>query len=359
MVSADTEHETRCPAGGLRRRPAFPAGTAKLLILAGAILIAVVFSFAVGRFAVSPVTAVEILASRIIDIPRDWPSQAETIVLVIRLPRIGAALLVGLGLSAAGAALQGLLRNPLVSPDILGVSAGAGFGASLGMLMSLGPMGVQALAFGGGLLAVVTTYAIALRFGRTGETALRLILSGIIIAALFQAFISALKFIADPDNTLPAITYWLIGSLSLVDARDVYVSAGPILAGFLLLMALRWHLNIMALGEEEARALGVNTRLVRSAVIVAATLMTAAAVAISGVIALVGLIVPHIARAYVGPNFSALIPGSALLGALLVVLMDNLARSMFSTELPLGVLTEIIGALFFLFLLSKTGQAWA
>jgi iron complex transport system permease protein len=346
-------------AGRLRPPPAFPAGAAKLWILAGAIVIAVVLSFTVGRVAVSPVTAVEILASRIVEIPRTWPSQAETIVLVIRLPRIAAALLVGLGLSAAGAAFQGLFRNPLVSPDILGVSAGASFGASLGILTAAGPVGIQTLAFGCGLLAVLATYAIALRFGRAGETALILILSGIIIGALFSAFISAIKFVADPDNTLPAITYWLMGSLSSVDASDLCVSAGPILAGFVLLMSLRWNLNIMAFGEEEARSLGINTWLVRSAVIVAATLMTAATVAISGVIGLVGLIVPHIARAYVGPNFSALIPGSALLGALFVVLMDDLARSLFSAELPLGVLTEIIGAPFFLFLLSKAGRVWA
>lgn len=341
------------------RRPAFPAGAARLAVPGLAILITVVFSFAVGRISVSPVTALEILASRLVDIQRDWTPQAETIVLVIRLPRICAGLLVGLGLSAAGAAFQGLFRNPLVSPDILGVGAGAGFGAALGILLSAGPMGVQALAFGFGLLAVLATYAVALRFGRTGETALILILSGIIIGALFSAFISAVKFVADPDNTLPAITYWLMGSLSSVDANDVLVAAGPILASFLLLMALRWNLNIMAFGEAEARALGVNTGLVRCAVILAATLMTAATVAIGGVIGLVGLIVPHLARAYVGPNFSALIPGSALLGALFVVLMDNLARSLFSAELPLGVLTEIVGAPFFLFLLSKAGQVWA
>jgi iron complex transport system permease protein len=341
------------------RSSTFPTLAAKLWILAAAIPIAVVLSFAIGRIAVSPTTAMQILVSRIFEIPKNWPEQAETIVLVIRLPRIGAALLIGLGLSAAGAAFQGLFRNPLVSPDILGVSAGAGFGASLGILISLGPMGVQALAFGCGLLAVLSTYAVALRFGRAGETALILILSGIIIGALFSAFISAIKFVADPDNTLPAITYWLMGSLSSVDAVDVYAAAGPILAGFILLMSLRWNLNIMAFGEGEARSLGVNTRLVRSAIIFAATLMTAATVAISGVVGLVGLVVPHIARAYVGPNFSALIPGSALLGALFVVLMDNLARSLFSSELPLGVLTEIVGAPFFLFLLSRAGQVWA
>ncbi len=345
--------------GVLRRLSGFSNAAAKLWILAAAIPIAVVLSFAIGRVAVSATTAIQILASHIFEIPKTWSAQAETIVLVIRLPRIAAALLIGLGLSAAGAAFQGLFRNPLVSPDILGVSAGAGFGASLGILISLGPMGVQALAFGCGLLAVLSTYAVALRFGRAGETALILILAGIIIGALFSAFISAIKFIADPDNTLPAITYWLMGSLSSVDALDVYAAAAPILAGFTLLMWLRWNLNIMAFGEGEARALGLNTRLVRTAVILAATLMTAATVAISGVVGLVGLVVPHIARAFLGPNFSALIPGSALLGALFVLLMDNLARSLFSAELPLGVLTEIVGAPFFLFLLSRAGQVWA
>jgi iron complex transport system permease protein len=352
MKDADTVRSHRAVA-------LFSAGSAKLWILAIAILIAFIFSFAIGRYAVSPMTTVEVLASKIVDIPRHWTSQAQTIVLDIRLPRIAAAMLVGLALSASGAAYQGLFRNPLVSPDILGVSAGAGFGASIGILFASGPFVVQGLAFGCGLLAVLSTYAVAARFGEAGETTLILILSGIIIGALFSAFISTIKYIADPDNTLPAITYWLMGGLSAVDADDVYVSAGPILLGFTILMVLRWNLNVMAFGEEEARALGVNTMLVRSAVIVAATLMTASAVAISGVIGLVGLVVPHIARAYVGPNFSALIPGSALLGALLIMVMDNLARSLFATELPLGVLTEIIGAPFFLFLLTRARRGWA
>lgn len=334
------------------------AGPTKLWVLAIAILVAFVLSFAIGRYAVSPMTTVEILASKIIAIPRHWTSQAETIVLDIRLPRIATAMLVGLALSTSGAAYQGLFRNPLVSPDILGVSAGAGFGASIGILFASGPLIVQALAFACGLLAVMSTYAVAARFGQTGETTLVLILSGIIIGALFSALISTIKYVADPDNTLPAITYWLMGGLSSVDASDVYVSAGPILAGFTVLMLLRWNLNVMAFGEEEARALGVNTTLVRSAVIVSATLMTASAVAISGVVGLVGLVVPHIARAYVGPNFSALIPGSALLGILFVLVMDNLARSLFTAELPLEVLTEIVGAPFFLFLLSRARRAW-
>lgn len=351
MTGAETVHASK-------RLPVAWTGSVKLWILAIAIAVAFVLSFTIGRYAVSPATTIEILASRFSNIPHHWTPQAETIVLSIRLPRIVAALLVGLALSASGAVYQGLLRNPLVSPDILGVSSGAAFGASVGILLALGPAGTQALAFASGLVAVLATYAIALRFGRAGESSLVLILSGIIIGALFAAFLSAVKFVADPDNTLPAITYWLMGSLGSVVKTDVYVAAVPILIGFAVLMLLRWNLNVMAFGEEEARSLGVNTMVIRAAVVTAATLMTASAVAISGVIGLVGLIVPHVARAYLGPNFSALVPGSALLGALFILLMDDLARSLFSSELPLGVLTEIVGAPFFLVLLSRAGQVW-
>lgn len=333
-------------------------GTAKLWMLALALVLAFILSFTVGRYAVPPTVTLEILASRIIDISRHWTPQDQTVVLDIRLPRIIAAMLVGVALSTSGAAYQGLFRNPLVSPDILGVSSGAGFGAAIGIFFAAGPMAVQALAFGGGLLAVLSTYAIAARFGRDGETTLLLILSGIIIGALFSALISVVKYIADPDNALPAITYWLMGGLSSVDTGDVYISIGPVMIGLAVLMLLKWNLNIMAFGEEEARTLGLNTGLIRIAVIVSATLMTGSAVAVSGVVGLVGLVVPHIARAYVGPNFSILIPASALLGALFVLVMDNLARSLFSTEIPLGVLTELVGAPFFLFLLTRVRQGW-
>ena len=177
---------------------------------------------------------------------------------------------------------------------------------------------------------------------------------------MFTAFTSLIRYVAEPDTILPAITYWLMGGgIASVAAGDVYVAIGPIGVGVLILMLLRWTLNVMAFGEEEARALGVNTTLIRSATILAATLVTSSAVAISGVVGLVGLVVPHIARAYVGPNFTVLLPASALLGALFVLLMDNLARSLFSVELPLGILTEIVGAPFFLFLLSRAGRHWA
>jgi len=340
------------------RSPTIVSSAIKLWLVAAAIVIAFVVSFAIGRYAVSPTTTMAILASKIINIPKYWAPQDATIVLDIRLPRILAAMLIGVALSASGAAYQGLFRNPLVSPDILGVSAGAGFGASIGILATSGPIVVQALAFAGGLSAVLSTYAVASRFGRDGETTLVLILSGVIIGALFSACISLVKYVADPDNTLPAITYWLMGGLSSIDPNDIYISAGPILGGFAVLMLIRWNLNIMAFGEDEARTLGISTGLVRIAVIASATLMTASAVAISGVVGLVGLVVPHVARAYVGPNFSVLVPASALIGALFVLLMDNLARSLFNAELPLGVLTELVGAPFFLFLLTRVRHGW-
>ena len=176
---------------------------------------------------------------------------------------------------------------------------------------------------------------------------------------MFTAFISAVKYVADPDNALPGITYWLLGGLSSVDGREVAIVAGPILAGFAVIILLRWKLDIMTFGDEEARALGVNTTLIRAAIIVSATLMTASAVAISGVVGLLGLIVPHMARAILGPSFSTLVPGSALLGALFVLVMDDLSRSLFKTEIPLGILTQIIGAPLFLVLLARSRRGWA
>lgn len=331
----------------------------KLSLLAAAIPIAVVLSVALGRYGLSPGTVIEIMASRLVDLPRHWTDQAETVVFDVRLPRIAAAMLVGLALSSSGAAYQALFRNPLVSPDVLGVSAGAGFGAAIAILTAAGPFGVEALAFVFGTIAVLSTYGIAARIGNAGAGALMLILSGIIIETLFTAFISAVKYVADPDNALPGITYWLLGGLSSVDGREVAVAAGPILAGFAVIMLLRWKLDIMTFGDEEARALGVNTRLIRVAIVLSATLMTASAVAISGVIGLLGLIVPHMARAILGPSFSTLVLGSGLLGALFVLVMDDLSRSLFKTEIPLGILTQIIGAPLFLVLLARSRRGWA
>jgi len=246
-----------------------------------------------------------------------------------------------------------------VSPGILGVSAGASFGAALAILLAFNSVGLQLTAFAFGLLAVACTYGVGAVLGRRGEPVLVMILAGVIMATLFTAFVSLIKFVADPYNTLPTITYWLMGSLAAVTRDDLTVAAVPFGLGLAVLLALRWRLNVLAFGDEEARALGVNTGRLRWLVIFCATLMTATAVAISGVIGLVGLVVPHLSRLLVGPNYRILMPVATVMGALFLLLVDDLARSLFPVEVPLGIITAIIGAPFFLYLLVHTRRGWA
>lgn len=332
--------------------------TKKLATLILLFLALFFLSFTIGRFPVPPGTVAAILLSKVIHIPAFWSAEMETVLFQIRLPRILAAMLVGSALSVSGAAYQGMFRNPMVSPDILGVSAGASFGAALAMLLSLGSVAMQLCAFGTGLTAVGITYAIGALFAKKGDSVLVMILGGIIIGTLFTSFVSIIKFVADPYNTLPAITFWLMGSLATISMSDLRVASFPILTGMAVLCALRWNLNVMSFGDEEARAMGVRTGALRFTVVVCATLMTAAAVSISGVIGLVGLIVPHLARLLVGPNYTHLVPVSIVLGALFLLGVDDLARVMFAVEIPLGIVTSIIGAPFFLFLLFNTRKGW-
>ncbi|MFD2838522.1 FecCD family ABC transporter permease [Azotobacter vinelandii] len=280
-------------------------------------------------------------------------------VLGIRLPRILAALLVGAALTVSGASYQGLFRNPMVSPGILGVSAGASLGAALAILLGYGMFGIQVLAFACGLVAVATTWIIGNGLGRRGDPLLVMVLAGIVVGTLFTAFVSLVKFVADPYNTLPAITFWLMGSLASVELPDLLIASPPILFGLTVLLALSWTLNVLCFGDEEAKAMGLETGRLRLAIIVSATLVTAAAVAIAGIIGLVGLIVPHLARMLVGPDHRVLLPVSALLGAGFLLLVDGLARSLFEVEVPLGIVTSIIGAPFFLYLMNQGRKAWA
>ncbi len=333
--------------------------TKKFLFLIMALVVIFFLSFMVGRYPISPDMVLEILLSKIIPLQQVWTDDMEVVMFKIRLPRIIAALLVGAALSTSGAAYQGMFRNPMVSPGILGVTAGASFGAALGILLSFSAIGIQMLAFTFGLVAVMTTYAIATWLGKNGETIMIMILAGIIISTLFTSFVSLTKYVADPNNTLPAITYWLMGSLASVNAKDVYVAGIPIVVSLLILILLRWNLNVMSFGDEEAKALGVNTSRLRFSVIICATLMTASAVSISGVISLVGLVVPHLARMLVGPNYKILLPVSIVMGSMFLLLVDNLARTLFAVEVPLGILTSIIGAPFFLYLLLNTRKGWA
>jgi iron complex transport system permease protein len=246
----------------------------------------------------------------------------------------------------------------MVSPGILGVSAGASLGAELAILLGLGMVGIQGMAFFGGLLAVAATWAIGSGLDKQGDAVLPIVLAGIIIGTLFSAFVSLVKFVADPNNTLPTITFWLMGSLASARIDDIALVALPILGGIALLNALAWTLNVLCFGDEEARALGMETGRLRFAVVFCATLITAAAVAISGIIGLVGLIVPHLARLLVGPNHKILLPVAALLGGAFLLAVDDLARSLFAVEVPLGIVTAIIGAPFFLYLLNRRGRGW-
>ncbi len=270
----------------------------------------------------------------------------------IRLPRVVAAAFVGAALAAAGAAYQSLFRNPLVSPDILGVSAGAGLGAVIGILLGLPVVMIEALGFGGGLATVVIVAALARSLRGSGDV-LVLVLAGIVVGALAGAAISLVKVLADPYDQLPAITFWLLGSLAGIKANDVAATVPIVLVGLAPLVLLRWRIGILSLGDDEARALGIEVGRLRMIVIAAATLITASAVAISGVIGWVGLMVPHMARLLVGPRFDRLLPAAILLGAAFMVGVDTLARSAARIEIPLGVLTAVIGGPAFVWLLAR------
>jgi iron complex transport system permease protein len=284
--------------------------------------------------------------------------QIDTVLFEVRLPRVMAAILVGAAIAAAGAAYQTLFRNPLVSPDILGVSTGAGLGAVLGIFLSLPVAGIQLAAFAMGLATVGLVYAIAsMVHGR--EPILVLVLAGVVVGSLAGAAISLLKIMADPYDQLPAIVFWLLGSLSAIRKSEVWTALPLVLIGLVPLVLLRWRINVLSLGDEEAKALGVDAGRLRLSVVAAATLMTASVVAISGVIGWVGLVIPHIARMLVGPSFDRLLPTAMLMGASYLLMVDTLARTMARVEVPIGILTAVIGAPFFLWLLARGREGWS
>ena len=323
------------------------------LVLAGMVLLAL----ALGKYAISPDDVVRVIVGRVTGHDFGVPQAIITVVWNIRLPRVAAGLLVGAALAAAGAAYQAMFRDPLVSPDILGVSAGAGFGALLGIFLRWPVAAVQGLAFCGGMLAVSLVTVIAGRV-RRHDPVLVLVLSGVAMGALLGAGTSLLKIVADPYTQLPTMTYWLLGGLSAVTRADVLASVPAIVMGVVPLALLRWRINVLSLPDEEALALGMDVRRVRWVVVGAATLVTAAAVSISGTIGWVGLVVPHVARLLVGPDFRRLLPMALMLGAGFVVGADTVARTAARIEIPLGILTAIIGAPFLLWLLARSRRAW-
>jgi iron complex transport system permease protein len=286
------------------------------------------------------------------------PPAVENVILQVRGPRVLAAALVGGALAVAGTAFQGLFRNPLVSPDILGASSGAALGAVLGIFASLGVLAIQALAFAGGILAVAAVYAIG-SVVRARDPVLVLVLAGVVIGALLGAGVGLVKYLADPYNQLPAMTFWLLGSLSATGPADLVPLFAPVALGTITLFALRWRMNVMSLPDEEARALGVPTGALRIAIVAAATLVTSASVATAGIIGWVGLVVPHVARTLVGPDFGRLIPAAALIGGGFLLAIDTLARTLATIEIPLGILTALVGTPFCIWLLASVSKTWS
>lgn len=337
-----------------KNRPDQQSGRVKLISLGILFLVCFVISFSIGRYAISPIQVVRVLLSKLFPLTQTWTKQMEIIVLNVRMPRIIAAGLIGAALSASGCIYQGIFKNPMVSPDILGSSAGAGFGAALGLFLSFGYFGVSVSSFLFGLFAMVLACSASVKFKE--NPTLGLILAGIMIQSLFTAATSFIKLVADPTDQLPAITYWLMGSLASIRLSDIKLLFPILLVAAIPLYLFRWRMNLLTLGDEEAKSLGINTSLLRGIIILCTTIMTAACVAVSGLIGWVGLVIPHFSRKIVGPDFRYQLPASMLLGGSFLMLVDDLSRILATSEVPIGILTAFVGAPFFLHLIMKGGK---
>jgi len=318
------------------------------------LLASVLFSACLGRYPLSVSDLITyIFTGRSVD------ASLPTVLLNVRLPRIIGAVIVGGVLAIAGTAYQGLFRNPMVSPDILGVSSGGGFGASLAITLSFSLIGIQLMAFIFGLTAVFLALFVSRIIGKNHDKILMLVLSGMVTGAIFNALISLLKYVAESNTKLPEITFWLMGSLSSITFDEIKVVLPIVIFGIIPMFLLGWKLNVLSFGDEEAKALGVNTGRLRVIVICCASLITASVVCIAGLIGWIGLIIPHFARFLVGPNHKYLLPASFLSGSIFMLLVDDVARSATSLEIPLGILISLIGAPLFLVFLSKsTKKSW-
>jgi len=321
----------------------------------GAILVVlIIISFAIGWYWISPVTIVRYFWSQLWGTGAVFAEEITTVLINVRLPRILLALLVGSGLSVAGHTFQGVFQNPMVSPDVLGASSGASFGAALAILAGFASTGITLISFVFGLLSILLVLFIA-SFVKANKL-LSLVLTGIVVSSLFSAGLSLIKFTADPTNQLPAITYWLMGSLNSARMKSLVFAAVPILLGIVMILLLRWQLNLLALGEEAAATMGVRTRLIRTIMVISATLITATCVSVSGVIGWIGLVVPHISRMIVGSDNRVSLPASALIGSSFLLFVDNIARRATTSGIPIGILTAFIGAPFFVFLILREGR---
>ena len=321
------------------------------VILVGCILA----SFTLGRYPVPLPHLLGILGRKLgLPVAQFWTAPMEAAVWNIRLPRVILSVLVGGCLASAGGAYQGVFQNPMASPDILGASAGAGFGAALAILLGASSAWITMGAFAASLVTVALVFTVS-RHAR-GDRVLGLVLAGIMISSLFQSGTSFLKLVADPNNQLPQITYWLMGSLSGAKWSDIGFVLIPMLLGLIPLLLLRWRLNVITMGDDEARAMGVNPQRIRLLIVICSTLVTASAVSVSGMIGWVGLVIPHMMRRIVGSDYRYLMPASMLGGGIFLLIVDNVSRNLTAAGIPIGILTAFIGAPFFLLLITGKGD---
>ncbi|MEC9488781.1 MAG: iron ABC transporter permease [Halanaerobium sp.] len=331
-------------------------------VIAGSFLVLLLVFLAslfIGRYRINPINLYTAIKALLLGNGEFQPGSDWSVFYFIRLPRLLLVAAVGSVLSLTGATYQSIFRNPLVSPSILGVSAGAGFGVALGILVTSGSLTpVYILAFLFGIISVLLAYAISV-FGK-GNNIMMLVLSGILVTSLFNAMISILKYLADPYEKLPGIVFWLMGGFNRTGWQEVRFALPLMLPGIVVILLLRWYLNVMSMGEEEAISLGVNARLLRGGLIVVSTFMIAAAVATTGQVTWIGLVVPHIARFLVGANHRYMLIVAAVTGASLLMIMDDLARTLTTAEIPISIITAFIGAPFFAYLLlSKNESGWS
>ena len=336
-----------CPRASeaARRGRAVVAGLAMFVVVAAGV------SLMLGRYPIDPLQAIAMLVDQVVPLPQTWTDQQATLFFNVRLPRVLLGLMVGCCLAVAGAAYQGTFQNPLVSPDILGASQGAAFGAALAILLGFSAAGVSLTAFAMALLTVFLVLLISAR--AKGNHMMVVVLAGVMVSSLFQAGVSYAKLVADPTDELADITYWLMGSLTGAKMSEVTTVFPLMLVGCAVLFALRWRINILTMGDDEAATMGVNARRTRIVVIIAATLVTAASVCVTGMIGWVGLVIPHLCRMLVGADYRRLIPASMLMGASFLLIVDDVARLATTAEIPIGILTAFVGAPFFLYLITR------
>lgn len=324
----------------------------KLLLLILIFMILSILSVSIGRYYISPIDIIKIILNKLFNIEfSNFEYQKEAVIFLLRLPRIIGAILVGASLSLSGATYQGIFKNALVAPDLLGVSSGAAIGAAIAILMELPPSLIQILAFLGGIVAVSMTLFIPRLI--KNDSMIILVLSGIIVSGFLASIMGIIKYVADPETQLAPITYWQLGSLAAVTYSDLKYSTFPIVLSIFFIYKLRWQINILSLGDDDARSLGLAVKKIRVLLIIFSTVLTASSVSMTGTIGWIGLIVPHFARLLVGTDNRKLIPAVFLLGAIFLLIIDTLSRTITSSEIPLSILTGILGAPFYFYLLLK------